>query len=50
MSRPCTRRKQNRRAKAIQKDLFNLTALDLDSFDVVVDAFGAMGRGRASES
>lgn len=27
--------------KAIQKDLFNLTAADLDSFDVVVDAFGA---------
>ncbi|MCM1167626.1 MAG: NAD(P)H-binding protein [Lachnospiraceae bacterium] len=27
--------------KAIQKDLFDLTAADLESFDAVVDAFGA---------
>lgn len=27
--------------KVIQKDLFNLTAEDLKSFDVVIDAFGA---------
>ena len=27
--------------KVIQKDLFDLTAADLDGFDVVVDAFGA---------
>lgn len=27
--------------KVIQKDLFNLTASDLEGFDVVIDAFGA---------
>lgn len=36
-------REENRTAakNVIQKDLFNLTADDLDGFDVVVDAFGA---------
>lgn len=28
-------------ARAIQKDLFDLTAADLEPFDVVIDAFGA---------
>ncbi|MCI9080381.1 MAG: NAD(P)-dependent oxidoreductase [Lachnospiraceae bacterium] len=28
-------------ANVIKKDLFNLTATDLESFDVVIDAFGA---------
>lgn len=28
-------------SKVIEKDLFNLTAADLDDFDVVIDAFGA---------
>lgn len=36
-------REKNKTAakKVIQKDLFDLTADDLDSFDAVVDAFGA---------
>ena len=36
-------REENQSAaeKVIQKDLFQLTAADLDGFDIVVDAFGA---------
>lgn len=36
-------REENKSAttKAIKKDLFDLTASDLDGFDVVIDAFGA---------
>ncbi len=30
---------------AIQKDLFDLTAADLQGFDVVIDAFGACSPG-----
>lgn len=32
---------QSAAAKVIQKDLFNLTASDLEGFDAVIDAFGA---------
>lgn len=32
---------QSAAAKVIQKDLFDLTAADLEGFDVVIDAFGA---------
>ncbi|MCI8609514.1 MAG: NAD(P)-dependent oxidoreductase [Firmicutes bacterium] len=32
---------QSEAAKVIQKDLFDLTAADLEGFDVVIDAFGA---------
>lgn len=36
---------QSAAQKVIRKDLFDLTAEDLEQFDVVVDAFGRMDEG-----